>query len=444
MRVFLFVIVVFAAALPAAARDSNKGAGADSPRAAYSAMAPAERVSIQSDLIWTTDCDCVADGEITDATIAAIRSFQKQIRSKPTGVLNPQERELLAAAARKARDATSWRVIDDTRSGARVGLPGKILSQSDRGKSGTRWTSVHGEVIMETFRANEPGTTLAAVFEKQKNEPLERRVESSQLRPDSFSISGLQGLKRFFVRGWLRDKEVRGLTVLYDQALDGTMEPLLRPIWSSYVPFAPISAAAVAKAGPVSGKVEYGTGIVVSAQGDIVTARQQVNDCEFVVVAGFGHADRIAEDERSDTALLRVYGGHGLKPLPIAAEADHAREVTLVGIADPQTQGGGAKPSSTRAQLGAESAGARSIDPTPSRGFGGAAVLAGNGFAGMAQIKPQLLAGAAPATLPAPATLVPAEKIRSFLAAHGVQIAAGASDANDAKSSVVRIICVRK
>ena len=80
---------------------------------------------------------------------------------------------------------------------------------------------------VETFRVTGPGTTLAAVFEQQKKEPAQRKVEYSVLRGDFFVISGLQGLKKFYVRAHVKDNEVRGITILYDQAMEGIMDPVV-------------------------------------------------------------------------------------------------------------------------------------------------------------------------------------------------------------------------
>ena len=82
------------------------------------------------------------------------------------------------------------------------------------------------------------------------------------------------------------------------------------------------------------------------------------------------------------------------------------------------------------------------LSPAPAVGFSGAAVLDSDGnFAGIALLKPVIVAGPAPATPAAQSVLVGADSVREFLKANGVN-ATGAS--SDAKASVVRVICVRK
>jgi hypothetical protein len=181
--------------------------------------------------------------------------------------------------------------------------------------------------------------------------------------------------------------------------------------------------------------VEYGTGIVVAEDGSIVTDRQLVDACLTIAIAGFGNADRLAEDKERDLALLRIYGARGLNPLNLAGGGGKTA-IDLTGIADPQSQGGGNAVSSVKATVnGAD------LVPAPALGFSGAAGTDADGkFAGLVQLKPVLIAGPANGA-PAQAALVPADAVRDFLKANAVT-AAGTS--TDAKASVVRVICVRK
>ena len=123
---------------------------------------------------------------------------------------------------------------------------------------------------IETFRID-TGATLDAVFEQEKKRPR-RRITYNVLRPDTFVVSGMQGLKKMYMRAFAKDGEVRGITILYDQAMEGTMDPIVVAMSSAFVPF---GSYAVASAADVPRrKVEYGTGLVVSASGHIVTAQQ--------------------------------------------------------------------------------------------------------------------------------------------------------------------------
>ena len=245
------------------------------------------------------------------------------------------------------------------------------------------------------------------------------------VKPDFFVLSGLQGLKKFYLRGTFKGDEVRILTILYDQATENTVEPVVIAMSSAFNAFpAPAQAA-----GPPPRKtVEYGTGIIVSEDGAIVTDRQITDGCLTVAIAGFGNADRVAEDKEHDLALLRIYGARGLKPINFTNAATKTA-LDLTGIADPQNQGGGAAVSSVKASVAQLDGGNDvALTPAPAIGFSGAAALDGDGrFAGIALLKPVQVAGPANGVPAAQAVLVTADTVRDFLKANGVNAAGGST-----------------
>jgi peptidoglycan hydrolase-like protein with peptidoglycan-binding domain len=401
----------------------------------YNAIPLADRIAIQSDLIWTGDYNGVVSGEFGDRSIAAVKAFQKRSGAKETGVLNPQERAVLAAAAKPKQDAVGWRIVDDLSTGARVGIPSKLMPNTAVSGGISRWSSQRSETSTETFRIAQAGTTLGPIFERMKKEPAGRKTEYSVLRDDFFVISGLQNLKKFYVRAQLRGDEVRGITILYDQAMAGIMEPVVVAMSSAYAAF----PSGRAMAPPPRRKVEYASGVAVGA-GQIVTSREALEGCYVVTVGGIGGADRVADDKASGLVLLRVHGAN-LKPVTLASAAAKGADVTLVGIADPQAQGGGSAVSTAKARV----SDALALEPAPALGFDGAAALDAQGrLAGLAVLNVPVVAGTAPAPS-ATAALAPIEAIRNFLDANNVAPAAGAvTGAEAAKGSVVRVICVRK
>jgi len=414
-------------------------------KAVYADMPLAERVAIQSDLIWTGDYNGVTDGEFSDRAIAAVKAFQKRVGGKDSGVLTPDERDKLAAAAAPRVERVGWQILDDQATGTRIGLPSKLAPRSSAGKAGTHWQSARGEVQVDTFRIAAKGTTLASVLDQQKKDPAGRTVEYTVIKPDFFVLSGLQGgVKKFYVRAHLGGEEVRGFIILYDQALEGTVDNVVVAMSSAFAPFPTAEIAAdIRRTALQRRKVDYGSGTVVSAAGDILTDRQIIDGCQFIVVPGLGNAERLAEDKVSNLALLRVYGAQPLAPLALANHSGRDGAFTLVGVADPQSQNGGSSVSTLSARIQPTGGPARMIDPAPSLGFSGAAVIDGEGrLAGMVQSKPQVVAGPATAT-GMQATVAPVEILHEFLTAQKLAPATGSSG-QDAKASVVRVICVRK
>ncbi len=403
--------------------------GVQTPADTANAMAQAERLALQSDLAWIGEYNGAITGDVSERMVNAIKEFQKSRGAKQTGALNPQERGVLADTARRRQENVGWKIVTDAGTGVRLGIPLKLVPQQASDANGTKWTSPTGTVQIVLSRRKEAGPTTAKLAEQEKK-ANGRAVDYTVVKPDFFVLSGLQGLKKFYLRGTFKGDEVRILTILYDQAVENTVEPVVIAMSSAFNAF---------PGGPLPGPpprktVEYGTGIVVAEDGSIVTDRQLVDSCIAVAIPGFGNADRVAEDKDRDLALLRIYGARGLKPLNLASNGGKTA-FDLTGVADPQSQGGGNAVSCVKASVnGAD------LAPAPAIGFSGAAAMDADGkFAGLVQLKPVLVAG--PANAPSQAALVPADAVRDFLKANGV---APSGTSTDAKAAVVRVICVRK
>ena len=450
MRIVGAALVMLAALWPASGSSAPKPKSADkpadnaaaapskppapgTPRAVYATMPENERRTIQSDLIWTGDYNGIISADFGDNSVAAVKSFQKRNGGRETGLLNPDERGQLAESARSKRANAGWRMVEDRATGARLGVPGKLVPQSAPAASGTHWQSSRGEVQVETFRL--PNTTLAAALERTRKEPASRRVEYQVVKPDFFVVSGQQGgVKKFYVRAEIKDGEVRGVTILYDVALEITMDRIVVAISNAFAGFP--TGPAVAAAPAARRDVEYASGIVVTTDGHIVTDRSAVDGCKFVVIPGIGRADRIADDTTADVALLRVFGARDLVPAVLAGDLGGGSDATLIGVADPEKQNGGSTVSTVKARVLTTDGAARPLDPAPATGFAGSAAIDGQAkFLGMVDLRPGTTAQA---------TMVPAETIRAFLSAQNVTPAGGAASLDNAKASVVRVICVRK
>jgi len=393
----------------------------------YAAMPAAERLSIQADLAWIGDYEGAPGGDFDDGrVIDAVKLFQKG--GKEAGILSDDERARLAAAAEPSRAAVGWRLIDDPATGARFGLPEKLVAPLGASRTGSRWTSGHGQIQIEDFRLSE--ANLAALFDEEKKTPKARYVESSALNPDSFVIAGTQGLKNFVVRAQTSGGEVRGITVMYDQANAGIMAAVAIAVANSFQGFPDPNAGLPGQ----KRAVEYGTAIVVDRSGDLVATRGVTADCETITVPGIGHAERLAEDKTSDLALIRLFGARNLQPAPVGSTGQ-GDSLTLIGVADPLAQQGGDAVTKETARLDGQG-----IAPAPKPGFSGAAAIDAQGrFAGIVALKPASVAGAAPAN--GQASLVPADAVLGFLAAHGI---VPAPNPGPIDQSVVRVVCVRK
>lgn len=330
----------------------------------------------------------------------------------------------------KQGGTNDWRLVTDPATGIVIGIPRRLLTEMHDAPHGTRWSARHGEIQLETFRLTEPSLTLAAFFERMKREPANRRIEFNASKDDSFVLGGTQGLRDFYIRAAVKNGEIRGFSLIYDVAMETIMEPLRVTIGNAFAAFPekPAAFALPPKA------VEYGSGVVVGADGYIVTSARLVESCAIVKVGDIGPAERIAAS--GGLALLRLYGA---RKLAVAAFSNSpaAGSLSLLGVPDPKEQQGGSATRELPAKLVGEA-----IDlarPMPVAGFSGAAALDPDGrLAGLVDLSGVALASAgAP-----PLRMIGASAIRTFLAREGVQ--AEEASSGSARAAVVRVICVRK
>ena len=404
-------------------------------REAYAAMPVAERLAIQSDLIWSGDLVGAADPDFGDRAIAAVRSFQRHNKLEDTGILTPDQRQTLATATRNKKDHVGWRLVeDDATPGVRLGIPSKLVPRAVLGATGTRWSSARGEVQIETFREKMGGATLNQLFEDLKKRPTARRVESSSMHGNAFLISGLQGLKKFHVRVVMKDTEARGMTILYDQAMEGIMLPMVDTMANAFIPFGDPATSSTAR------KIQYGSGIIVTPSGHVVTDRQLTDNCQSIVIAGLGRADPVAEDKTADIALLQINGAKKLKSLAFSSDAPKSAALTLLGIASPELQAGARNVTDTSAKLRGTDGPRMVLDTRPAGGFNGGAALDGQGqFVGI-----MVTANGGKSSAGNQPSLVPTATIHKLLDGAGVHPAAGTNDIADARTAIVRVVCVRK
>ena len=140
-----------------------------------------------------------------------------------------------------------------------------------------------------------------------------RRIESSNLQSDSFVITGMQGLKKMVVRGYAKNGEVRGITIMYDQAMEADRRSAGRA-GHERVRAVPVGLRRGGRADAPRRKVEYGTGVFVSAVGHVVTDRNLVDVATSSRCRASATPSASPPTSAANWRCSRVYGARGLTP----------------------------------------------------------------------------------------------------------------------------------
>lgn len=300
----------------------------------FEAMPEAERRAIQTDLIWTGHLNSAASGGYGPLTFRAVNAF-KAGRGTADGLLTPAERRALAQQAQAARDAAGFRIIDDTRTGARLGVPTAMLPKAEATPAGgSRWQSADGKVTLDVS-ATAPGEGLAAIFERATaatpNNPG-RKITYKLLRPDFFVVAGETATGKFYRRLAAGPQGLRGFSIGYEKALAATVDKLVIAIASSFEPFptgpAPArpSSAIASVAGPapsVASPVQRPSerhGVALALSDKVAfTAASAIEGCRLLRVADRPARPRL-KDDASSLVALDLDGGGAMQAPGLRAE----------------------------------------------------------------------------------------------------------------------------
>ncbi|MGF9763624.1 serine protease [Microvirga sp. 0TCS3.31] len=275
-------------------RTAASDTALDDARVAFEALSETDRKLIQDALIWTGDYNGVADGTFGRQTYAAIAAYQIRSRQQPNGILIPQARSDLLAAAQQARSAAGFTLVDDPKTGIRIAIPTKILSkQATNPSGGSRWQSADDRITLDT-RLAPPDATLQSLYDRNLSiQAPGRAVSYKVLRPDFFVIAGETSIGKFYTRYSGGTEGLRGFSIGYDKTLAPQFDRFVVAIANSFTPFPEQLAPAAVAVAPVP-KLQpqtkpqapnlIGTGIVIGRRQVITTA--PIASCRDVRVSG--------------------------------------------------------------------------------------------------------------------------------------------------------------
>jgi hypothetical protein len=274
--VIVAAILMLTGAHPVAAQEAPARSASDLAlaRPAFDSPSESERRAVQDALIWTGQYNGVADGTFGRQTFDAITAYQQSRRGAASGILTRDERAELLASAQRARSAAGFTIVDDARTGVRIGIPTKVLPKSDGNPAGgTRWQSVDGKVTLDT-RTAPPDATLQALYDRNLAiKAAGRNITYKILRPNFLVIAGETAAGKFYTRYDSGDAGIRGFSIGYDKALAPQIDRLVVAIANSFDPFGnnpppaampqPV-AAPVSESLPPSGRRVIATGIAIA------------------------------------------------------------------------------------------------------------------------------------------------------------------------------------
>jgi peptidoglycan hydrolase-like protein with peptidoglycan-binding domain len=362
------LVLLASLAIPAMAQQPRAPAQTPAPAAAtdprliaaqqaFDALPEMERRAIQQNLGFTTAFSGAALGNFGTLTYNSILAFERDTKLTADGILSPQERQALALAADNARKAQKFAVLDDARSGVRIGIPQVAFTKRDTNATGgSRWQTADGKATLDTVVIAAGSETLAQLFDKTivSANPA-RKVTYKLLRPDFFVVAGETPTGKFYRRMSAGPEgALRGFSLGYDKSLAASMDRAVIAVANTFEPFpvaggrpavaaatgavfAAGAATAIAAGAPVmvaAPRERLASGIILDG-GLVLTADSSVKECRFTQFGSRKLAGKlVGADPSSGLALVRVDGLARTGPtMYIAPAAVTGASLTLMGQA---------------------------------------------------------------------------------------------------------------
>lgn len=357
LKAVLASLVICAAPVALPAAVSPAFASTDLASAYNDNTDQAFRIGLQTRLAWTGDYDGTFDGRVGPQTLRAIRDFQARNGFSADGVMTDTFLKKVIADSDKVRDGLGFRLVRDDRTGVRVGLPAALVSPAGETEVGSIWRSADSGVEIETVRFHDEGYSLEGVFNVLSANGENKKVSSSTISGDVFTIRGQEDGRSFLIRFSNRDGDLRGFSVAWNKAHETELKPYTVVAANTFDPFS--GEPRSDDIGPVaklfrSGRAEgvafgereqpapqpqgpalaapgfdsSGTGFVVSKDGWLLTNAHVAKSCKTVLVGDLGAASKVVVDEDHDLALVKVDAAVG-QPLPIVVNKPRLGEDIL-------------------------------------------------------------------------------------------------------------------
>jgi len=432
-------------------------------KAAFDALAEADRKAVQDALVWSGLYVGVVDGAFGKRTRDALFAYQTNVKASANGLIDAAQVAAMKAAAQKSRAAVGFQTVNDEKSGVSIGAPLKILDKRTTVGADLRLMKADGTVKLD-LHSGRGEANMAALYARLSADAPGRKITYKATRPEAFFVvSGEEAGKKFYTRfakaptNWPDPNALRGFTFAYPLTQASALDRIALAVANSFEPFAaaiatksPTAAAGAPTppptpaATPAPSAPFLGAAALVIAPGQALSALA-ASDCPNAVIDG-KPAKFLREDKKTGLALLGGEFGAGASAPSFGELASDL--IALSYVAAPPK--GNLTLQVTAASPLVTAANRPSLLASLADGASGSPVFDRSGalVALVAHLKEgqKLVAGVAPL---APHEAISADEIREFLAIEAAPKAAGALSlsagqiAAEKRGAIVAIICRR-
>jgi len=285
-------------------------------RASESRLSRAARAELQVALQWAGFYDGAIDAAFGPATRGAMAGWQRQNGAEPTGVLTTRQRAALMDQYNAVLEDLGLETVRDSRAGIEIDLP-LALVEFDRHEAPFAHYRASGDFPAQVLLISQPGdrTTMTALYDIMQTLEIVPEDGPRTLDRDGFSLTGKGPEIVSHTRVWLRDREIKGFTLVWPASDEARRTRLLEEMEES---FAPLPGTLEAIAAPTRGQRvdlvagldvrrpdRVRSGFFVDARGAVLTTAEAVRGCGRITINESAQADIAHLDESVGVAVLR-------------------------------------------------------------------------------------------------------------------------------------------
>ena len=196
------------------------------------------RRGVQNGLLWTGDYIARLDGDFGNLTRKAIRSFQARNGCSPSGYLTPPQIESLELQRLAAVDNVGFHIIDEMKTGIRIGIPEKIFQRSTEAGRFLRFESSPGfppaRLSLVSLRGGMD--ELIAMYYETLSDLKEGDAAYHVCRDGWFVVSYKDGGHRVYSHVISDGEEVKGFMMFWPTSDSMLFEPISIAMFNSFKP----------------------------------------------------------------------------------------------------------------------------------------------------------------------------------------------------------------